>query len=158
MGRFNSQIIISGQVYLHQTIGESGLRQLGVQETNIIDLVKPITKYAEMVRDPEDILLHLEKADLATTGRPGPVWLDIPRDIQNANIDPDTLKGVQSSAIEIEENSIEQEVRQVAKMAKSARRPMLHIGQGVRLSKADDLPFKTIRPTLHTSGHYMECD
>ena len=55
------QIIISGQVYLHQTIGESGLRQLGVQETNIIDLVKPITKYAEMVKDPEDILLHWRK-------------------------------------------------------------------------------------------------
>jgi len=139
------QIIISGQVYLHQTIGESGLRQLGVQETNIIDLVKPITKYAEMVRDPEDILLHLEKAwDLATTGRPGPVWLDIPGDIQNANIDPDTLKGGQRSAIEIEGNCIEQEVRRVAEWLKSARRPMLHIGQGVRLSKADDLLLKLL--------------
>ena len=130
------QIIISGQVYLHQTIGESGLRQLGVQESNIIDLVKPITKYAEMVKDPEDILHHLEKAwELATTGRPGPVWLDIPGDIQNAQIDPDTLKVVQGSVIEVEEESIEQEVRQVVEWLKCARRPMLHIGQGVRNQK-----------------------
>ena len=62
---------------------------------------------------------------------PGPVWLDIPGDIQNAQIDPDALKGVQGSVIEIEEESIEQEVRQVAEWLKNARRPMLHIGQGV---------------------------
>lgn len=139
------QIIISGQVYLHQTIGESGLRQLGVQESNIIDLVKPITKYAEMVKDPEDILHHLEKAwELATTGRPGPVWLDIPGDIQNAQIDPDTLKVVQGSVIEVEEESIEQEVRQVVEWLKCARRPMLHIGQGVRISKAGNLLLKLL--------------
>ena len=72
------------------------------------------------------------------------MWLDIPGDIQNAQIDPDTLKGVQGSVIEIEEESIEQEVRQVAEWLKNARRPMLHIGQGVRLSKAGDLLLKLL--------------
>ena len=86
-------ITISGQVFLNQTIGNSGLRQLGVQEINIIDIVKPITKYAVMVTDPLTIGFHLEKAFyIATSGRPGPVWIDIPANIQNSQINIRKLK------------------------------------------------------------------
>lgn len=81
-------IFISGQAFLAQTIGEAptrGLRQLGVQEINIIDIVKPITKYAVLVKYASQIDKLLERAlKHATTGRPGPVWLDVPGDIQNA--------------------------------------------------------------------------
>ena len=77
---------ISGQAFLKQTITEHpGLRQLGVQEINIVDIVRPITKYAVMIESLDDVKFHLEAAYyLATTGRPGPVWLDVPGDVQNA--------------------------------------------------------------------------
>jgi len=69
-------LIISGQVFLNQTIQETGVRQLGIQELNIIDIVKPITKYAIMLKNKNEIKYHLKKAIyLATTGRPGPVWI-----------------------------------------------------------------------------------
>ena len=87
-------LTISGQTFLNQTIQSSpGLRTLGVQEINIVDIVKPITKYAVMIDSPIDIKFHLEKAFyLATSGRPGPVWLDIPADVQKAEIDESKLK------------------------------------------------------------------
>ena len=79
-------VFISGQAFSHQTITKHpGLRQLGVQEINIIDMVKPITKYAVMVED--NVQAHLDTAlSFATTNRKGPVWLDIPGDVQNASI------------------------------------------------------------------------
>ena len=81
-------IFISGQVYLNQTIKKTGLRQVGVQEIGIINMVKDFTKYSVLIKNPNEILYHLEKAYyLAITGRPGPVWIDIPADIQNAEID-----------------------------------------------------------------------
>ena len=87
-------IFISGQVYLSQTIGNSGLRQVGVQEFDIVSMVKSSTKYAVIVKDPKEIKYHLEKAYyFSLEGRPGPVWIDIPADIQNAEINPKNLKG-----------------------------------------------------------------
>ena len=87
-------IFISGQVFFNQTIGNSGLRQIGVQEFNIVDMVKPSTKYAVMIKKPNEIKYHLEKAyHICTEGRPGPVWIDIPANIQNTKIDPKKLKG-----------------------------------------------------------------
>jgi len=131
------QIIISGQVYLNQTIGNSGLRQLGVQESNIIDLVKPITKYAVMVRDPQDILKHLEAAwRLATTGRPGPVWLDIPGNIQSAEIDPDLLEHEEEPLFENRQESLRSQISVISNWLKEAQRPILHVGHGVRIAKA----------------------
>jgi len=82
-------IVISGQTFLKQTIlGHEGLRTLGVQEINIVEIVRPITKYAAMVTEPNGIRFHVEHAlSLARNSRPGPVWLDIPANIQNAQID-----------------------------------------------------------------------
>lgn len=85
-------IVISGQVPANQSLTslpeEIQLRQLGVQECNIIEMVKPITKYAIQVTDPDTLQYHLETAyELATTGRQGPVWLDIPLNVQNSKIE-----------------------------------------------------------------------
>src|SRR6185437_4932125 len=87
-------LVISGQVKNETTVRFTGLplRQLGDQELDIEPIVTPITKYAAMVTDPKTIRYHLEKAVyLAQAGRPGPVWLDIPLDVQAAKIDPDQL-------------------------------------------------------------------
>nr|HPM11580.1 thiamine pyrophosphate-binding protein [Paludibacter sp.] len=88
-------LYISGQVRFDTTVASTGLplRQLGDQEINIIDIVRPITKYAVMVTDPQSIRFHLEKAIyLATTGRFGPVWLDIPLNVQAAMIDEKSIQ------------------------------------------------------------------
>jgi len=86
-------LFISGQVNLEDTIRNKPLRQLGLQEIDIINLVKPITKYAVMIEDPNSIRYHLEKAlFLAKYRRPGPVWIDIPLDMQGAIIDEKKLK------------------------------------------------------------------
>jgi acetolactate synthase-1/2/3 large subunit len=121
-------IVLSGQCFSGQTIGDSGLRQKGVQELNIIDLVRPITKYAVMVDGAESIRYHFEKAlYLATEGRPGPVWLDIPADVQKAEIAPETLSGFGH-----EETRAPVAVDAVLTLLRNAKRPLLHVGQGVR--------------------------
>ena len=88
-------LTISGQVKFETTIASEPhlkLRQLGDQEVNIIDLVKPITKYAVMITDKNSIKYHLQKAVYeAKAGRPGPVWLDIPLDIQGAYVEEKDL-------------------------------------------------------------------
>jgi len=133
-------LLISGQVFLNQTIGKTGLRQLGVQEINIIDMVKPVTKYAVMVTDVKMIKYHIKKAiHLATTGRPGPVWIDIPANIQNAQINEDELIDFNPSEIP---NKIVPEfakkVKEVAKLLKMSKRPLILAGHGVRISGAVD--------------------
>ena len=87
-------VVISGQVKTETTVRASGLalRQLGDQELDIIEIAAPVTKYAAMVTDPLSIRYHLEKAlHLAKSGRPGPVWLDIPLDVQAARLDPQAM-------------------------------------------------------------------
>ncbi len=132
-------VTISGQVFLGQTIvNHPGLRTLGVQEINIVDIVQPITKYAVMVKDAQEIRYHLEKAVyLATHGRPGPTWIDIPANIQNANVDPATLKGFDPKECEVSlDPELEAKVADVVKLLASATRPLVHVGQGVRIAHA----------------------
>ena len=137
-------IVISGQAFLKQTITDHpGLRQLGVQEINIVDIVRPITKYAVMVKHPVEIRYHLEKAwHLATTGRMGPVWLDIPGDIQNAEIDPEIMTGY----IPVQEPmpSARVAARAVAFNLVKSQRPLIHIGQGVRNAGAEERLFRLL--------------
>lgn len=128
-------VIICGQVKTSTLIGNTGLRQNGTQEINIVDIVKPVTKYAEIVLKPTDIKYHLEKAIyLAKSGRPGPVLLDIPLDVQSAEVDIDSMEGYIP-----EENSyeIKNEVLSVVNMLKKAKRPVILQGFGVKLSKTD---------------------
>ncbi len=153
-------LVISGQAFLGQTIGVAGpgTRQIGVQEINIIDLVKPITKYAVMVTDPLTIRYHLEKAIyLATHGRRGPVWLDVPANVQNAKIDEAGVPGfTPEPADQVAcDPDLGGKVAEVAEWLRRAKRPLLHIGQGVRWSGATKeflalvercgLPFVTAR-------------
>ena len=131
-------IIISGQVKFSTTVAscpELKLRQLGDQELNIVDMVRPITKYAAMVTEPEKIREELSKAwQLCHSGRPGPVWLDIPHNIQSAVL-PDDFE---SPAVEIPEapDVCPDIVSGVVERLKKARRPAIIAGIGVRHSKA----------------------
>src|SRR5208283_1900804 len=92
-------LVISGQVKradrMYRPDGTPlGVRQRGSQEVDIVSLVRPITKYALTIEDPQSIRYHLEKAaHLARTGRPGPVWIDIPIDVQAAPVEPDSMRG-----------------------------------------------------------------
>lgn len=134
-------LFISGQCKRKETIRNSGLplRQFGVQEADIVSIVGSLTKYAVMVNDPLEINYHLDKAVyLAKSGRPGPVWLDIPMDVQAAEIQPDGLKRF-SPATEIvpdKTTPTSAEIAQVVSLLKTARRPVVIAGQGIRLSKA----------------------
>ncbi len=135
-------IIISGQVKLEDTIyiNNVGVRQFGDQEINIIDIVKPITKYAAMVTDKNYIRYHLEKATyLAKSGRPGPVWIDIPLDIQGSIVSEEELIPF-TPPISNENPMLKEQVRQVIDLLCCAKRPLLIAGNGTRLSGAcDDL-------------------
>ena len=89
-------LVISGQVNREMTTNytKQPLRQLGDQEFNIVDTVKSLTKYSVQINEPKDIKYHLQRAlHEAKSGRPGPVWLDIPLDVQKTNIDIDSLVG-----------------------------------------------------------------
>jgi len=135
-------LYLSGQVKRQTTIESCrpfGLRQLGDQEINIIDIVKPVTKYAVFVDQPEQIRFHLEKAIyLATHGRPGPVWLDIPLDIQAALIDETKLAGFEpeDSSLLFSRQDVDQLTRTVADKLKNAQRPIIIAGHGIRIAQA----------------------
>src|SRR3990172_5821266 len=132
-------LYLSGQVKVETTIvsvPELRLRQLGDQEINIIDIVKPVTKYAKMITKPETIKAELEKAVyIATSGRPGPVWLDIPLNVQGALIDEQSL---QSDEINKDLLIIEDEIiSEAAEELQKAKRPVLIAGHGIRIARAE---------------------
>lgn len=130
-------IVISGQVNKEMTTNYTGLnlRQLGDQEFNIIESVKSMTKYAVQVNDPSTIKYHLEKAcKLATTGRPGPVWIDIPLNVQSVNINPDELVGYTDPPC-VYVPSVD-DVNLIIEKWTEAKKPLLIVGNGVRLSGA----------------------
>ena len=130
-------LFISGQVYSTQTIKDTKLRQLGVQETNIIDLVRPNTKYAVSVSDAADIRYELEKAyHLAVSGRPGPVWIDVPADIQLAEIDPEALKVF--NPLLPEQKQFEEDLDVIINKINLAVRPIILAGHGVKLARCEE--------------------
>jgi len=133
-------LFVSGQSKRKETVRNSGLklRQFGVQEADIVAIVEPLTKYAVMVNKPEAIGYHLDKAIwLARHGRPGPVWLDIPLDVQSANIDADNLLRFCPEDYIKEDEAVPtgDEVAYVAHLIEQAERPIIIAGQGVRLAK-----------------------
>jgi acetolactate synthase-1/2/3 large subunit len=134
-------LVISGQVKTETTVRSTGLplRQYGDQELDIEELVRPVTKYATMVTDPQTIRYHLEKAiHLATSGRPGPVWLDIPLDVQAAQIDPTTLTGFDPTELEEpwRQTDVAAAALSILEKLRAAKRPVIFAGGGVRLSGA----------------------
>lgn len=132
-------LVLSGQVKYETTVRSTGLplRQYGDQELDIEELVRPITKYCVMVTDPQTIRYHLEKAIyLATSGRPGPCWLDIPLNVQGAPINPDTLPGFDPAELDEPWEYIDLSIvcKDILEKVRYAKRPVLFVGSGVRLS------------------------
>jgi len=149
-------LIISGQVKRPDRMFDKdgrplGMRQLGVQEVDIVSIVKPITKYAVTVLDPNDIRYHLEKAVyLAFHGRPGPVWIDIPLDVQASPIkEPSALRGFDPAELTEPraDASLEQEVHRLVEKFNRAERPLLFAGNGIRLAHAEK-EFERLRRLL----------
>lgn len=139
-------LVISGQVKTSDLVGERNVRQIGPQEVNIVDIVKPITKYAMLVTKKEEIKYHLDKAIyLATTGRRGPVWIDVPLDVQGGMIDEkdllefDPVKEGLVDKYEVEDDVIDSVIRMISK----AKRPVFLIGHGVIAAKAEEV-MKTV--------------
>lgn len=135
--------IISGQVRYDTTARyalsytETPLRAMGDQEYDIVKSVTPMTKYATMIEDPKQIRYALEKAwHLATTGRPGPVWIDIPVNYQGGYIETEELVGYDPS----EDDALlpspvdDETIQLVLEKIKQAKRPVFHAGYGIRLS------------------------
>ena len=142
-----AMIVLSGQSKRETLVSSTKLplRQLGDQEVNIVGMVKGITKYAVLIDDPLKIRYHLEKAlHLALQGRPGPVWLDIPIDVQGAKIEPSSLKGYDPKEDEIpyQTKHLQDSVALIAKRLAGAKRPVIYAGTGVRLSGQYDLFLK----------------
>jgi acetolactate synthase-1/2/3 large subunit len=132
---------ISGQVNTfelssnHKTTKK--VRQIGFQETDIVSMVKPITKFAYQIRKPEEIKYILEKAFyLANSGRPGPVLIDIPMNFQREKINLKNIKIFKKPKIVIKNNKIKSYIYEIQKALKKSQRPVLIVGGGIRISNA----------------------
>lgn len=143
--------VVSGQVKRETTmwaVPELKLRQYGDQEFDIVHSVANMTKYAVMVTEVNDIAYHLEKAwYLANHGRKGPVWLDIPLDVQGAPVDEQTLRHFDPAAEEAEAEVpavSEDTVEKILEKIKNAKAPLIFAGSGVRLSGAAELLLKAV--------------
>ena len=134
-------LVISGQVKRETCLATTpvpGLRQLGDQEAEIVRMVQPITKSAVVLSDPQQVRVELERAwFIATDGRPGPVWIDIPIDVQSSFVDPDSLAGFESPPpLPRAEAELDAAVRRVIARLASAERPVLLAGTGIRAGNA----------------------
>ena len=143
-------LFISGQVKRADIRRDPQLRQLGVQEIDIVSIVKPITKYAVTILEPETIRFHLEQAvHLARSGRPGPVWIDIPLDVQAAKIDEGNLKGWAPADLEASSNAVNipELAAKTIQMLNESERPVILVGNGVRSAGGETL-FEQVVDTL----------
>lgn len=132
-------IFISGQAKRADLVGNQKIRQFGIQEVDIISMAGPYAKYAVQIQDEEELRCSLEKAAaIAMEGRPGPVWIDIPLDIQAADIDPDRQKGFCTSDLS-EATVKEEDISRLIELWNQAKRPVLILGNGIRLSHAVEL-------------------
>ena len=137
-------IFISGQVKRSDLMGSSGVRQMGPQEVNIVPIIQSITKYATTVTEPQKIKSILEEAYyLATTGRKGPVWIDIPLDVQATEIDVDTLV---EFVVPKEDNILDEELINKIKVSlEKAKRPLILAGNGIKLAGASEVLEKLVK-------------
>ncbi|MFA4934039.1 MAG: thiamine pyrophosphate-binding protein [Candidatus Omnitrophota bacterium] len=160
MGQWTDSVpvlYISGQVKSETTIASCPnirLRQLGDQEVDIVSVVRPLTKFAATVRKAEDIRKLLDKAiNLAATGRPGPVWLDIPLDIQGAVIEENNLIG-SGIILRREPDNIDGKIRHFLELLEKSKRPVIVAGNGIRIAGAKEFLLALIRklkvPVLST--------
>lgn len=137
-------LVISGQCKKKETVHEAhipGLRQFGALAVNILPVIKSMTKYAAVVNDPKEIKYHLEKAVyLAKNGRPGPVWLDIPVDVQGSFVNVKELTGFYPD-IKQESNydtNLDKKIEKLVQLLKKAHKPVIVAGNGIRIAGAVD--------------------
>lgn len=147
LGQFLDSIpglYISGQIktstYKH-TYPYLKLRQLGDQEADIVSMVTPITKYAKTIYNPLDVKYELDKAiAIALDGRPGPVWLDVPLDVQGAMVDETQFKDFNPNLEIIDPVKhalVDEQIKQLIEKIKVAKSPVIYVGNGVRLAKRE---------------------
>lgn len=135
-------IVLSGQVRSDLIADHLKVRQIGPQEGNVFEMAKPVTKYIVSIRDPRRIRHELEKAlHLAGSGRPGPVWVEIPFDIQGATIDENSLEGFHPEETQSSHNQtrLSADAARILETIRQSQRPLLVGGNGVRLAKCQDL-------------------
>ena len=134
-------LFISGQVKKKETTNNAkipGLRQFGVQELDMIPIVKYACKYATTLNDPNKVKYEFEKAvHIAKSGRPGPVWIQIPMDVQSSIIDETKLNGFEHD--DVIPTASDAEVGKIIKLLKKSKRPVIIAGQGIRISGAISL-------------------
>ncbi len=129
--------ILSGQAKRSDLVGNTGVRQIGSQEVQIIDMIKPVTKYAVQVMEPTEIRYHMERAYYeAKSGRPGPVWLSIPLDVQAAMIEPEELQGYEPEPEE--KPDLTNALEKTLALLKGAEKPVILAGNGIKLSGATE--------------------
>ena len=164
-------LFISGQVKKSEASANSGvknLRQFGVQELDIIPIIKSITKYAITINNPEKIRYELQKAvHIAKTGRPGPVWIEIPMDVQSAKINDELEQYTPEKNTKPVINK--KNIEQVSKFLKNSQRPVIIAGQGIRIAGAIECfnefiekygipvvtPYLGIDVMKHNDKHYV---
>lgn len=140
-------IVVSGQVPCSQLSEGTGCRQIGDQEFDIVSVVKSMTKYAVMVKDPLNILTELENAHrIALDGRPGPVWIDIPLDVQGANINIDDCRV--SSFQSVPSKITDEQIETLISLLQESSKPLIVAGNGVRLSGC----YERLNSFLETTG------
>lgn len=128
-------LVISGQVRSNLIADYTTVRQVGPQEGNVLEMVSPVTKYAISLRDPNKILYELEKCySIAKSGRPGPVWLELPLDMQSAEVDESNLLHWVYASNAPKEEDVNEQLLPIMTALKSSSRPVLLLGNGVRLS------------------------
>lgn len=130
-------LYITGQVNTQEFAEKNGPRQVGFQETNIVDIVKPITKFSAQIKKTGEIKYFLDKAVyIAKSGRPGPVLLDLPIDIQFSEINPNKLESYIPKRKELDYNLLDEKVNQTIDLINKAKRPVIILGAGVKIAKA----------------------
>jgi len=131
---------ICGQVNRHELSNfhksTKKVRQVGFQETDIVSMAKPITKFAYQLKNENEIKYILEKAYyIAQTGRPGPVLIDIPMDLQRKIIDLKKLKSFKTKTVKINKPNLLNKINEIIKHLKKSKRPVIILGGGIRISK-----------------------
>ena len=138
-------LVISGQVKTADRLKGRPLRQTGVQEVDVVPMVRHCTKYAVTIEKPADVRREFERAiHEMLSGRQGPVWIDVPLDIQGAQIDPDALEGFSPpTAVAVSEAELDAQAEEVVRLIRAAERPLILAGHGVRLAGAAK-PFREL--------------
>ncbi|MCR5399052.1 MAG: thiamine pyrophosphate-binding protein [Lachnospiraceae bacterium] len=142
-------LFISGQVKTADFASLRNVRQYGAQENDIVSMAKPVTKYAVTVTDKDQIRYYLERAVYeALNGRRGPVWIDIPLDIQNADIDPEVLVGYRPDEQDPEKQDyIKQSIADLFAALEKAKRPLFLAGHGLKAAGAEEKLTEIVRKT-----------